>query len=198
MSQACLFVFTTSLVYVFVCIRVCVHVCQVLSDHKTSRNDIQILKSKNFTMPSEPPGNEAGHLGKDCFTGLTHTQTHTCILMLTVRQESIINMEQPGESVSDVVWVGGVLMWMDASHILRAATSQLKWWLCAFTLSGGLPVINLVTVWWMRVSLTSFWGGEALEASAAGCDDSVFEFSQEQIWNWQTGWKLHFIWLVWA
>lgn len=115
---------------------------------------------------------------------------HTHTLMLTVRQESIINMEWPRESVSDVVWVGGVLMWMDASHILHAATSQLKWWLCAFTLSGGLPVINSVMVWWMRVSLTSFWGGEVLEAFAAGYDD--FKFSWEQLWNWQTGCKFSF------
>lgn len=86
-------------------------------------------------------------------------------------------------------------MWMDASHIVHAATSQLKWWLCAFTLSGRLPVINLVTVWWMQVCLTSFWGGEVLKASEAGDDDFVFEFSWAQTHKLATG--SHFISPVW-
>lgn len=83
-------------------------------------------------------------------------------------------------------------MWMDASHILHAATSQLKWWLCAFTLSGGLPAINLVTVWWMRVSSASIWGGEVLDASAAGYDDYVFmSLVESNFENWRTGFHLY-------
>lgn len=63
MFQACLFVFTMSLVYISVWISICVRVqvSQALNDHRRSHSDIQILESKHFTLLSKHPGN-------DCFT----------------------------------------------------------------------------------------------------------------------------------
>lgn len=110
---------------------------------------------------------------------ISSPRPHTHILMLTVRHGIHYHS---GVAHRDYelwgVWVDGVLIWMDASHIPHAAASQLKWWLCAFTLSGELPAINLVTVWWMQFQY-DFILARRRCWKLWRYDDSVFEFSWE-------------------
>lgn len=130
--------------------RVCSHQPDALTG---SHGDTQISKTKH-RLPSRKKETRRAHTYTNAYgkTGI-HYQSRVA---------------QSGCGMSG--WAANVNGCL--SYIACSYQSEPKWWVCAFALSGGLPVINLVTVWWMWVRLHF-----RLRASAAGCDVSVLEIT---------------------